>query len=191
MQVLCSGYLAIQLGIFAKVILTFKDASKTLVASSAISFAAAADICILSYFEHARSIRPSTLVVLYLFASIAGLVPQLLLSTRGLGHGADFAVAAFQIGLELTLLLIECQTKESILKPSYQPLAPEEISGIFGRTFFWWINPVLKKGNERFLTHSDLPATDRKLSSETLRRNVLRRWDQRSRDISWYYAYWR
>lgn len=170
-----------QLYFFVQVASASKDASRIVVASLALSFAAAIDICILSYFEHARSIRPSSLIVIYLFASLVGHATQLSLSTNELGTVDEVAVAASRICLELALLVIECRTKLSILKPLYQQLAPEEFSGIFGRTFFWWINPVLKKGNKTFLKPSDLPATDRKLSSEILRRNALRTWDQRSK----------
>ncbi len=81
--------------------------------------------------------------------------------------------------LELVLVILECQNKDSVLFLEYQQLTPEERASVLGQTFFWWINTILMKGHRSILTDADLPRIDQKLSSSNLRRDISRSWDQR------------
>ncbi|KAF9875444.1 hypothetical protein CkaCkLH20_07264 [Colletotrichum karsti] len=55
----------------------------------------------------------------------------------------------------------------------------EQLAGTFNKTFLWWINAIIIKGNKFILTEDNLPSIDQKLSSELLRRRALQAWDQR------------
>ena len=72
---------------------------------------------------------------------------------------------------------MELPTEGTADKPELQ--SPEETAGILGRTFFWWINPILGDGNRKILVAEDLPNVDRALTSETLREKILLAWSDR------------
>jgi ATP-binding cassette subfamily C (CFTR/MRP) protein 1 len=146
--------------------------------SRGVSFVAALFFCILSFVEHLWSATPSTLLILYILGCLLGHGVELLFLLPKVNKESLYLPITHTF-LELGLLLVECHSKEDILLPHYIKLTPEESSGILERTFFWWINPILFKGYQSALTAADLPGVGEKLSSKSLRRNVLRTWDQR------------
>ncbi|KAE9376652.1 ABC transporter [Stipitochalara longipes BDJ] len=150
------------------------------VLSNIISSVAAFVFCILSFVEHRRSPTPSTLLVLYILACLLGSGAELLILPPTIGvESLSFPIA--NICVELAILVVECQKKDAVLLAPYQQLTPEERAGILERTFFGWINPILKKGYRLILTDADLPRTGKELLSEGLRRKILRTWDQRGK----------
>jgi ATP-binding cassette subfamily C (CFTR/MRP) protein 1 len=123
--------------------------------------------------------------VLYILACLLGHAIELFTVLPSFnGESLKFLFA--NMTLELALLAVESHTKEAVLLPRYQRLTPEELAGILGRTFFWWINPILLKGYRSILTDVDLPRAGEELSSDALRRVVLRSWDQRGLSIYYY-----
>ena len=88
-----------------------------------------------------------------------------------------------ELGMRLFMLGIESQNKKQLLFSQYQQFSPEETSGLLSRTFFWWINPLLRKGTRMLLVGSDLPHLDGTLAPETLRTAMLRCWDQRGEQV--------
>ena len=81
--------------------------------------------------------------------------------------------------MELVLLILESREKSAILKEPYKSLSPEEKSGIFSRTFLWWINPLIADGYKRLLSIEDLPKIDSEFSAAPLRDAMQKGWDQR------------
>lgn len=146
------------------------------IVSQAISFVAGVGICVLSFFEHRRSVRPSDLLSLYLLLALTGYVVEVAIWTN---HEETPVLALLRNLLVLALLLVENLGKESFLRPHYKHLSPEETSGFLGWTFFWWINPILKKGYDSILVGDDLPPVDGELTSKHLRRRILIAWDKR------------
>ncbi|KAK3694050.1 ABC transporter type 1, transmembrane domain-containing protein [Podospora appendiculata] len=142
-----------------------------------------ASLCLvwLSQVEHKRSVRPSSLVVLYLLPSALYDSLQLMHltspSTRWLveDHSIQLGVV---LALKAVLLGVECLSKQPVLLDSWRSSTPEETSGILGRAFVWWINSVLVAGYRKVLVNERLPAIDSKLSSGTLRAKILHTWLQ-------------
>ncbi|KAF5718710.1 multidrug resistance-associated 1 [Fusarium mundagurra] len=149
------------------------------VVASIASFVATALLCPLLYLERMRSIRPADLAVVFLLLSL-GLDMAVTLQ-EGLG---DLFIPATKIALELLLVVTESRSKQRILKSPYSSQAPEELAGILSRTFFWWINPILALGNKKILSGDDIPPIDHLLTSEKLRRDGLKAWDQRARPVT-------
>ena len=174
-QVTTFAFLAVQLSSFVKNSSAVFDIH---VLSNAISSVAAFVFCILSFIEHQRSPTPSTLLVLYILACLLGSGVELLILPPYFTVGS-ISLPITNICVELAVLVFECQEKDSALFAPYQELTPEERSGILERTFFLWINPILKTGYRQNLTDADLPRAGKELSSEGLRRKILRTWDQR------------
>ncbi|KAH8663507.1 ABC transporter [Tricladium varicosporioides] len=159
--------------------------SATCQVSGVVSFVAALGLCLVSYIEHRRSIRPSTLITVYLTASLIGHVIEL--TVPGSGIEASFSFARYSIPslakclIELVFLLNECHEKRTILKAEYHGLSPEETAGALSKTLFWWINPILAEGIRSMFSSKDIPITDKSLSSKYLRREILLKWNQRGR----------
>ncbi|KAF5563755.1 ABC transporter [Fusarium phyllophilum] len=154
-----------------------KDRHRVVV--SVASFVSAALLCPLLYLEHMRSIRPADLAVLFLLLSLGCDIAV------SMQEGAkEWSIPATKITLKLLLVATESRSKQRILKSPYSSQAPEELAGILGRIFFWWINPILALGNRKILSGDDLPPIDHLLTSEKLRRNGLKAWDQRARPVT-------
>lgn len=84
-----------------------------------------------------------------------------------------------QIVLEASLLATENLQKDHIWKTLSEDVSSEEKSSILGRTFFWWINPILVEGYHNVLLGYNLPPIDTHLSSKPTRIAMLHAWEQR------------
>ena len=148
-------------------------------AASILHLIASVSIVILSSIEHPRSVRPSSLLTVYLFFSALFNIAQLrTLYLRGnLSIAAAFAAG---IALKLVLLLLEAKGKRHLLKSPYDHLPKETTSGIFSRTYFLWLNTLFRKSYHSILQYQDLPAIDNNLGSEKLGRMFQDAWARRS-----------
>lgn len=171
--------MSLKLLLLTSTILAPEGSSTAYLANACLSLAAACVLCPLSFLEHTNSVRPSSLILLYLASSVIGHAIQLSLFGYQQPNPGNLGLELTQICVELVLLVSESKGKGTILKSQYEALSSEELSSIFGRTFFWWINPILQEGHGKILDHADLPNVDSKLSSESLRRKILLSWGQR------------
>lgn len=149
------------------------------VISGALLTIAACGACWLSVIENRRTVYPSTLLTLYLLALVAGDAVQLTAPpyhSKATDH-VGMVAARFWIGL--AFIATESLDKKSILRKPYQQCSPEETVGVLGRTFFWWINPILLEGNRGIFITEDIPRTDEELSSRALREGMVHAWNQR------------
>lgn len=132
----------------------------------------------LSTWTHWRSIRPSDLTVCYLLARSASyLVWTTIPGISQAGHERISTI--FEGWSVFLLLLLECQDKRAILLDAYKSEPPEATTGPIGRALFLWINRILVEGYHKILQDDDIPPLDQDLSSTSLRRAILRAWDQR------------
>ncbi|KAI1805949.1 P-loop containing nucleoside triphosphate hydrolase protein [Daldinia bambusicola] len=150
-------------------------------ASQGLQIAAVLMLCVLSFLEHQRSMRPSSVITLYLIACITR--DFLEISDMLQGQGSRFMQDPIlaQITLEAALLVAENLEKEQTKEYSGQYVSPEEKSGLLGRIFFWWINPVLVEGYHNVLLNSNLPAVDSELLSRPIRAAAIHAWEKRPR----------
>lgn len=154
-------------------------------AATALSFISGVGVGLLSFFDHRRSIRPSDTIVMYLVASL--LVDSLhlwfmLVDADSPSHAEDTTIRSLLVCIvcKTILLIAEVPGKEKLLVKAHSIYIPEETAGILQRTFFWWLNPIIRRGGSGFLTEQDFQVIDGKLSSETLRQSISRLWDSRS-----------
>ncbi|KAF4624351.1 hypothetical protein G7Y89_g13820 [Cudoniella acicularis] len=164
------------------VILAFSigyQAPGTKVASNVLSCVVTIVLCFLSYQEHRLSIQPSTLLSVYLLASLLG---DLLL--WGNVFPPDeipilVALYAAGYGMKFILLVLELQSKASILKSPYNQLPTEATSGISGRLLFLWVNPIFVQGYYNILAIKDIPELDERLASAYVRDAMQHSWKTR------------
>lgn len=129
--------------------------------------------------EHTRSIRPSTLLEVYLMLSLLLNITQA--RTLFLRHNGTAIAATFvaSIAATLVLWLVEARNKTQDLKEQYRKYPPEATHGVWNRTFFFWLNPLFVKGFRNLLSMNDLWQTPPKLASDKLRDDMQEAWDQR------------
>lgn len=136
-------------------------------------------VCVISFLEHGRNPRPSTLLITYLALTIFSL------TSAGLQYVAwnlcikeGLTVSIFVT--RFALLVLESQTKISILREPYTELSLEQAAGFFDVVFFWWVNKVLKMGYSKNIGLVDIPALDKSLDALKIRDAMRREWDKRS-----------
>lgn len=133
----------------------------------------------LSFLEHRRAIRTSCVTLLYLVGSLLGDVLLLTAPKMSFQYQLPTGLVAWLALLKAILIFLEFCSKKQFLMPHSRELPPEQLAGSFGKTFFTWIYPILGKGYKRILKPLDIPDLERRLSSEHLRTDILRAWDQR------------
>ncbi|KAL4985081.1 hypothetical protein BDW68DRAFT_189949 [Aspergillus falconensis] len=135
----------------------------------------------LSYIHHCRSIRPSTLLILFL--SVRSLLGIARVRTLWLISGVDKAAIPFTTGLVMTLLcaVLESTGKASSLVAAGEsgkavPATPEPFSGLWKRASFAWLSETFRRGYVRVLSVDDLPELDPVLDSEAVGERLEYTW---------------
>ncbi|KAH7319081.1 putative ATP-binding cassette transporter [Rhexocercosporidium sp. MPI-PUGE-AT-0058] len=151
-----------QLALLVLWVLDSETRTRASLASTAINLVVDLEVPFLSYLEHVRSIKPSSVLTVFLLLSILLDLPQA--RTLYLQHDKNAIAALFSaiIGLKLVLLLLEVQNKRSYLRNPYKSLGREPTSGILNRSFFWWINGLFVTGYRGLITFDDLESLDEK-----------------------------
>ncbi|EFX02266.1 ABC multidrug transporter [Grosmannia clavigera kw1407] len=118
------------------------------VAAPALSFAASVGLVVLSHLEHVRSLRPSLVINSYLLLTLPfdAARTRTLFLQRGNRNGVLASCVASMMGVKLLALLAEAVEKRGRLLEPYRGLSPEETSGIYSRSMFWWLNRLLRGG---------------------------------------------
>jgi ATP-binding cassette, subfamily C (CFTR/MRP), member 1 len=97
-------------------------------------------LCLLSHSEHIHSVRPSAIINAYLLLTLPFDVARsrtLWLGQATRSIGATFTSA---LAVKLIILIAEAIEKRAILLDRYRYSSPEVTSGIYSRSFFWWLN---------------------------------------------------
>ncbi|KAF4340908.1 multidrug resistance-associated 1 [Fusarium beomiforme] len=146
------------------------------IAAAALVFVNGLLLALLSYVEHTRSVRPSTIINVYLL--FTSLFDCAIARTLWLLDGAQAVARLFTAATSAKALILisEAWEKRSILRAQYRDLSPESTSGILGRSVFWWINPLMKLGFSNFLTENDLYAIEKSLLAKSLFAQAQKAW---------------
>lgn len=132
-------------------------------------------MCALSWLEHERSVRPSTLLCVYLLISLmfdAAQCRTLWLLNRQPGQPMQALPPLFSalLASKIAMLLSESLGKSRHLLTPWKHLqaCPEAIANIFSRGSFWWLNDLLIRGFRASLSLDTLYETDDQLQSAAL-----------------------
>lgn len=145
-------------------------------AAAGLGIADAVAVTVLAYFEHVKTVRPSTTLSLYLLFSCFLDVARcrtlwMLGSVRPLAVFFSGALAA-----KLAILCFELQNKRSILVERADKIGPEATSGFLNRSLLWWLNALLVKGYKTILSLASLDNLDPELHSQPLLQRTLDHW---------------
>lgn len=136
------------------------------VVSSALGLCAALVLAITSTAAHRASPRPSLTITGFLLISILLDMPRV--RTTWLLEGSSKVVAGLlsaSLATKVALLFLESIGKRSILAEAYSRLSLEETSGLFSRSLFTWLVPLLRAGSRGALKLGDLFTIHQKLNS--------------------------
>lgn len=175
-QAFLAMFAVIHLALLILHILSPSLRTATTIAASALAFIASLGLCLLSHLEHSRSIRPSPIINGYILLTLVfdiARVRTLFLDSNGRSIPSLFAC---MISVKVMVLLAEAIEKRSILLAPYRDLSPEETSGIYSKSFFFWLNELMTSGFRRVLHNHDLYPIDRGMSSEVLQRRMKHSW---------------
>ncbi|KND91880.1 Multidrug resistance-associated protein 1 [Tolypocladium ophioglossoides CBS 100239] len=128
-----SAYIALQLSLLIGWSQNLRQpaVNRVAVATAALGFADALALCLLSYLEHSRSVRPSTIICAYLVFST--LFDAVQCRTLWLMDDLRKALAPLFSAMLITkviILVLEVQGKRSSLLDPWRRLGPEATSGI-------------------------------------------------------------
>ena len=143
-----------------------------------LSFVASLGLCLLSWYEHARSIRPSFIIEVYLFLSIL----LNLARTRTLWMLGPYRpipiLFTISIGIQFVMIILEATEKRNILKTPKETLPKEATSGTFSHSLFFWLTYLLYNGYRSLLSLHNLDPLDERLASKSLSKALQIAWDK-------------
>jgi hypothetical protein len=147
-------------------------------AADALSVVGIAGGVWLSFLDHQRSYRPSTLLSLYLSVLvILDIAKVRTLWLMNHGTGAPVAMTAILIFAIIALLAESVEKKKSIREEKLRG-APEEYSGLWVRTAYAWLIATFRTGYSKVISLHDLPKLDRGLESHLLHEKLVTTWDK-------------
>ncbi|KAJ0305181.1 hypothetical protein COL5a_010218 [Colletotrichum fioriniae] len=154
------------------------------IAASCASFAASVMFAGLSYIEHAKSLKPSSILNTYILVSLV--LDGAILRTMWLSHlsVAISAVFAASFACKAAIVILEAQEKTRYLVSSSSSYGPEETSGIYSRGLFWWLTPLLLTGFRRLLKPLDLFILDGSMSAAALNERFWLHWNKSPSSLS-------
>ncbi|KAB5547143.1 canalicular multispecific organic anion transporter 1 [Coniochaeta sp. 2T2.1] len=144
------------------------DKTRVSIASAAVSLVATVFIPLVSHVEHLKSVRPSSLLVVFL--SLTSLFEATRVRTHWLSENVSLAVAlSVALGIRLVALYLEAQSKSGLLLARDEKIADEVLAGPISRTVFHWLNGLMTSGYRKLLGHNDFGPVDDRLLSGRLR----------------------
>jgi ATP-binding cassette subfamily C (CFTR/MRP) protein 1 len=146
-------------------------------AAGALVVADALGLCLLSHAEHVHSIRPSTIINVYLFITLLFDIAHT--RTLWIEHAPKSIAAVFTVTviIKFIVAIMEATEKRKILLAQYQHKNQEATSGIYSRALFWWLNTLLTIGFRRIIRKEDLFPMEDEMSSSVLASRAKRLWN--------------
>ncbi|KAJ5696868.1 hypothetical protein N7536_007280 [Penicillium majusculum] len=132
-------------------------------------------LLLLSHYDHARSLKPSSLISLYLLGGIIFEIVQV--RTLWLFHPISYSLAAtVTAALVVRSLLLVLGTSENreTISPQHGRISPENFTGIFSQSTYWWLNGLFISNFRDELSLDDLYPLD----DELLTKSLISRGDQ-------------
>lgn len=143
----------------------------------------------LSHLEHLHSVRPSALINIWLLITLPFDMARA--RTLWLDHANTATAAVFTsaLGVKIMVFIAEAIEKRNILLERYRHTSPEVTSGIYSRSFFWWLNNLLTTGFQRVIKTEDLYPIGEDMKSQHLYARAQTSWNKcdqtQSRSLIW------
>lgn len=175
-QLFLATYTIMQFTLLVLWALTSATKSRATVPAAALAFVDSICLCLLSHLEHMRSVSPSVILNVYLLLTL----PFDVARSRTLWLAGDArtisTVFSSALSVKLLILVTEAIEKRDILLSRYQHSSPEVTSGIYSRSFFWWLNTLMRTGFKRVISNDDLYPIDDSMTSASLKLRAQSTW---------------
>ncbi|KAI5463411.1 P-loop containing nucleoside triphosphate hydrolase protein [Mariannaea sp. PMI_226] len=151
------------------------------IAAACVSLVSSLMASALSYVEHVKSPRPSSLLNVFLFVSLlldAALLRTLWLLPLAVVRESIPAVFTAAFCLKAMLIVLEAWDKSPYLVAGAGPYAPEVTAGLYARAVFAWVTPLLMTGFRRLLKPADLFTLDEDMCTAGLNKRFWRHWQK-------------
>jgi ATP-binding cassette subfamily C (CFTR/MRP) protein 1 len=147
------------------------------VAGSSLTLVSSILIVILLLVGHTRSVRPSSLISIYLLSRTTIDAVQLrTLQLRNYAPAISRTLAA-GIVIQVLFLILESWPRKQGIK-DFNAYGPEDTAGVLNRSVLWWMNSLFLKGNKSILEQTDLFNLNVQLQSSLLRSQILPIWNK-------------
>ena len=152
--------------------------TNTTLAAAALALISTLTLGVLSTFEHNRNLRPSAIIQCFFVATILLDIPRV--RTQWMFERNSSVSSVFLVTLLLRVVLLGLESLQKWKNHADLPegVSREMMQGIFGHTFFWWINPLFLIGYKRDIHMDDLYQVDANLRGEGLGARLLKSWDK-------------
>ncbi|OQE44692.1 hypothetical protein PENCOP_c002G03156 [Penicillium coprophilum] len=153
--------------------------TKASLAADVLEVVAIPSATVLSYIYHCRSIRPSTLLTLFL--STRFLLGIARVRTLWLIPDETSKAIIFTVGFVFTLfsLVLESSGKESlVIEGTEKPATPEPFSSLWKQASFAWLAGTFRLGYSKVISVDDLPDLDPRLNSEIVGHKLQSVWSK-------------
>lgn len=140
---------------------------------------------LLSFFEHVRSVRTSSLLNVYLFFTVFFDGARSRTFSLNPYHDMISVLFTTRVGVKLFLAIFEARGKDSLLVPGVSQSPPEWTSGVYSRMFFWWQNDLFRRGFSNSLSVDDLFDLDKHLRSDYLQQRIQPAWEKCRSPVPW------
>ncbi|KAF9878698.1 ABC multidrug transporter [Colletotrichum karsti] len=177
-----SAVLGLQLAFLALRIQISTFRTSASLGADVLAFIATLTVVVVSVLNHQRSLRPSTLISVYLSASVVLGIPRVRTIWLLGNSGPVPIVQALVFTLTFTALVLESIEAKSSLSESgfqYEKLATaEQRSGFWARTCFSWLANTFRTGYSKVISLADLPGLDPSLESRLLHKSLVAAWSK-------------
>ncbi|AEO64844.1 uncharacterized protein THITE_35966 [Thermothielavioides terrestris NRRL 8126] len=153
--------------------------TRATLAAAAVTVVSTLGLCLLSWVEHSRAVRPSTLINAFLFATLLFDIAQartLCLRAEGNADHAIAYVCVAAVAAKACVLVLEGLEKRRLLRAEYRAYPPEATASIYNRSFFWWLNALFRKGFNHELDVDHLFALDKQLQASYCYKRLHAAW---------------
>jgi ATP-binding cassette, subfamily C (CFTR/MRP), member 1 len=145
-------------------------------AGDLLRLAGAIGAAVLSFLDHRHSLRPSTLLSLYLSTIVLLDIGRVrTLWQMRTGAGPSTALSATLAFATVSLLIESIERHRGIVNEKSE-YAPEQLSGFWNRTSFAWLVATFRAGHSKIISLDDLPILDTNLRSRVVGAQLEATW---------------
>ncbi len=174
------AFVALQLALLVLYSTNTASNTRASIPTAILNLIVALQFLCLSWIEDARSVKPSSLLCVYLIFTTLFDVAQA--RTIWLRQSSTAVAGLFtaSIATKVVLFLLEAKGKRKHLKQEYRSLPPESTSGIVQESFIWWLYPLFGRGYTESIASGDLSDLSQDLVTANSSASLQHAWDTRT-----------
>lgn len=165
------AYAVLELSLLVLAAVGSFHATGLFIAASTLKLVAALFMVTLSFLDHSKSPRPSVLLSSYLFLTLLLDTAQartLFLSSDDRAEFTYSTIFVTTVGIKVALLLLEACQKTKWVTWNEKEHSPEETSGVFSLSVYFWLNRMFLRGYRSILSLDDLYPLDSSFGAKRL-----------------------